>query len=301
MHARLVALALLAAACGQPASDVTPAPAATAASASVATPAAPAAAAAPVTADAPSAHPAPSTSPVDAPSADAAPSTSPIAATSRQLVTAVIADWQATTATLQRFRRDTGGPWHADGAPWTGVIGQGAAWGAGLHGDGPPSGQPGATKREGDGRTPAGAFALLATYGYAESLELAAALPYRASTPGLECVDDAASPHYTKILERTADTAWRSSERMRRRDELYRWVVEVAHNPRAVARAGSCIFLHVWRDARSPTVGCTAMPAAILRDLIGWFVRDHAPVYVLLPRAAYTDLAGAWGLPPLAP
>ncbi len=239
------------------------------------------------------------------PPVDASVASGPVPDASRQLVTAVVDRWDGTTATLRRYRRAPNQPWVADGPAWAGVVGSGAAWGAGLHGDGPPTGRRGARKAEGDGRSPAGVFALVRTYGYADTeptrADADAGLAYRTSTPALQCVDDAASTHYNQIVERTRDTesAWTSSERMRRTDELYRWVVEVAHNAAATPRGGSCIFLHVWRDAASPTVGCTAMPEPALRSLIGWLVRADQPTFVLLPRSEYIGLAPAWGLPPL--
>ena len=113
----------------------------------------------------------------------------------------------------------------------------------------------------------------------------------------MECVDDPTSHHYTQILARTADADWTSSEQMRRRDALYTWVIDIAHNPDATRGAGSCIFFHVWRDARSPTVGCTAMAEDKLVALLGTLAPAAAPVYVLLPRADYAALREAWGLP----
>jgi L,D-peptidoglycan transpeptidase YkuD (ErfK/YbiS/YcfS/YnhG family) len=82
---------------------------------------------------------------------------------------------------------------------------------------------------------------------------------------------------------------------MRDYGELYRWVVEVEHNPSAEPGAGSCIFLHVWGGEDSPTAGCTAMARGDLETLLAW-LRPGA-VYVLLTRAERDALATAWGLP----
>jgi L,D-peptidoglycan transpeptidase YkuD (ErfK/YbiS/YcfS/YnhG family) len=222
-----------------------------------------------------------------------------IPADAHQLITGVIADWDATRVTLQRWHRDDHG-WIADGAPWQGVIGKGAAWGSGLHGTGAPPGRTGATKREGDGKSPAGAFALRGAYGYAAKPPPGATLPYTHVTADWQCVDDPKSTHYTQIVDRSQLAVdWSSSEAMRRRDALYTWVVDIAHNRAAAPDAGSCIFFHVWRNARSPTVGCTAMPEPRLASLIA--ALDPHAVYVLLPRAEYAALATAWGLPALAP
>ena len=82
---------------------------------------------------------------------------------------------------------------------------------------------------------------------------------------------------------------------MRRKDELYKWVVELEHNPTATPGAGSCIFLHVWRGPKSATVGCTAMDETVLAELIEDL--DASAMYVLLPRAEYDALAAGWDLP----
>lgn len=227
----------------------------------------------------------------------AAAGASPIPIDTTQLIIGVIDDWDDTTVDLKRFQR-TQGSWVTDGEPWTGVIGAGAAWGAGLHGNGPVAGRKGPVKAEGDGRSPAGAFSLVASYGYGKTGPgTDANLPYTTATSKLECVDDPASAHYNQIVEATAQKDWKSSEDMKRSDELYEYVVEVGHNPAHTPKLGSCIFLHVWRDAESPTVGCTAMPAATLRGLLSWLTRDARPVYVLLPTDEYAALAPAWGLP----
>ena len=93
-------------------------------------------------------------------------------------------------------------------------------------------------------------------------------MPYDQSTD-LQCVDDAASDHYTQIVDRKQVASdWQSAEEMRRDDGLYEWVLDVAHNPDAKPGAGSCIFLHVWSGPESTTVGCTAMEKPRLEALL---------------------------------
>jgi D-alanyl-D-alanine dipeptidase len=219
-----------------------------------------------------------------------------IPAEAKELVTATVDDWGATRATLRRWRR-AGARWEPDGAPWPGVVGKsGAAWGVGLHGAGAPAGRAGPVKREGDGKSPAGAFALRGSYGYAKAPPAGTRFAYVQLDERWRCVDDPESAQYDRILDRTTVTPdWKSAEEMRRTDDLYTWVLEVAHNPARVPGAGSCIFLHVWRDERSVTVGCTAMDERRLSQLISTL--DPSAVLVLLPRAEYAALAAAWALP----
>jgi L,D-peptidoglycan transpeptidase YkuD (ErfK/YbiS/YcfS/YnhG family) len=214
----------------------------------------------------------------------------------RELVTVIVDDWDSTKATLQRWHRD-GSTWRKTGEPWPGVIGKsGAGWGVGLHGSGAPTGRSGPTKREGDGKSPAGVFALGSSYGYAKAPPAGTKLAYTALDDAWKCVDDPASRNYNRILDdRTVTVDWKSAEDMRRKDELYTWVVDVGHNPAHSPGAGSCIFLHVWRGTDSFTVGCTAMSEPKLAELISTL--DPTAVFVLLPRAEYTALAPAWRLP----
>ena len=183
----------------------------------------------------------------------------------QRLVTGIADDWSSTTATLQLWER-TDGPWHRVGESWPAVVGRN---GLARISD----------KREGDGKSPAGTFHLVAAYGYAD--HDATALPYTQST-GLECVDDPASPHYNEIVNGSARD-WSSSEQMRRDDVLYTHVVELDHNASHTPGRGSCIFLHVWGGADTTTSGCTAMPRDKLEALLR--VVDRETRYVLLPRA----------------
>jgi L,D-peptidoglycan transpeptidase YkuD (ErfK/YbiS/YcfS/YnhG family) len=174
------------------------------------------------------------------------------------------------------------------------VLGHGGmAWGLGLHGDGPTAKLEGPRKREGDGRSPAGVFELGLAFGRSDAL--ATALPYASETSTLRCVDDPGSAHYNQIVDAAqVDEDWRSAEPMRRYYEL---AITVEHNASDVPEAGSCIFLHAWRDAESPVTGCTAMAADELEQLAAWL--EPGAVLVALPRELQSELASAWRLPPL--
>ena len=208
-----------------------------------------------------------------------------------QLVTAIVDRWSSTHATLRLWSGRVG-KWEPIGESWPGVVGgTGVAWGD-------PEGRPGPIKREGDGKSPAGVFALRAVYGYATTPPAGTKLPYTPVDAAWHCVDDPRSTHYARILDaRTVTPDWKSAEDMRRTDELYTWVVDTAYNSLRVPSAGSCIFLHVWSGPASTTVGCTAMAEPQLAHLISVLDPNASPLYVLLPRAEYDALAGPWGLP----
>ncbi|MEO6772739.1 MAG: hypothetical protein ABI467_06915 [Kofleriaceae bacterium] len=225
----------------------------------------------------------------------------PIGPTTTQLVTAVPDEWDSTTATMRLWHREAGTDWQPVGAPWPVVIGaNGAAWGIGLHGNGPPAGHTGPAKLEGDQKSPAGSFLLGPSYGYAAAPPKGTKLPYTPTDDQIKCVDDPGSLHYGTIVNQLAvQPDWHSAENLRRPDALYTWVIDVAHNPSRVPGDGSCIFLHVWKDPHTPTVGCTAMAEPQVQSLLAELDPAQVPVFVLLPQREYASLAAAWGLPTL--
>jgi D-alanyl-D-alanine dipeptidase len=211
------------------------------------------------------------------------------------MVVVTTAGWDAVAGRSQRFERGARG-WKAVGAPVDVAVGRnGLGWGMGLH---PPQ-TGGPVKQEGDGKAPAGVFRITRLFGYAPEAEARGfKLPYLQATGTLECVDDAASAYYNRVLERAAAARvdWKSSEQMRRGDELYRWGAVVEHNaPKAKPGGGSCIFLHV--GGAQGTAGCTAMPEAALLEVLRWLDGEMKPVLVQLPRTEYERLRREWGLP----
>jgi D-alanyl-D-alanine dipeptidase len=143
-------------------------------------------------------------------------------------------------------------------------------------------------------------FVLTSAFGYSSAPPSGSKLGYQQVDKNWKCVDDPASRDYNKVLDaRTTTIDWNSAEEMRRDDDAYTWVVEIAHNASRTPSHGSCIFLHVWSGPDSHTVGCTAMDEPQLAALIGTLVPADDPAFVLLPRPEYDALAPAWNLPHL--
>jgi L,D-peptidoglycan transpeptidase YkuD (ErfK/YbiS/YcfS/YnhG family) len=227
--------------------------------------------------------------------------TSPLSR-SRQLLRVVSADWTACAGELERFERDDGNcEWRPLGLPMLVTLGRsGLAWGRGLHAE--VAGE-GMFKREGDGRAPAGIFAITALFGYAlpdSPFARAAKLPYLSAKPDLKAIDDPVSAHYNRIVDQSvlADPDWTSCEDMLHSDERYAVGAVVAHNAEPpVPGAGSCIFLHVWAGQGVPTAGCTAMALADMSEIANWLDASAAPLLVQLPQAEYAARRATWGLP----
>jgi len=219
----------------------------------------------------------------------------------RQCVVVVADNWNAKTGVLRAFERTSAtSGWTQRGKPVPVVLGKkGLAWGRGLTG---ADAQPGPRKVEGDNKVPAGIFRLGPAFGYA-SAGAAQWIKFRyvPSTVGMEAVDDPHSRYYNRLVDRrkVAHPDWQSSEQMRRRDVLYKWGIFVAHNPEAVPGAGSCIFMHIWKDPSTATVGCTAMPEPEMVRLLRWLDPAARPVLVQMPRANYPAFQASFGLPNL--
>jgi D-alanyl-D-alanine dipeptidase len=221
----------------------------------------------------------------------------PRLASSRQMVLVITPGWNDVRGELRRFERHAGGqPWRPVGEVGSIVVGKnGTAWD-------PLTSPvvPGPQKAEGDGRSPAGVFPLGRAFGFAPAAEAAwLKVPYLPVVEGIECVDDVSSAVYNQIVDRrqvrTPD--WTSSEKMRDVGEPYRWGVVVDYNTPAVAKRGSCIFLHIGGEGGTGTAGCTAMSPEALRAVMAWLDPDADPVLVQLPRAAYDRLRTEWSLP----
>lgn len=217
----------------------------------------------------------------------------------RQILVVTTPGWDSTSGWLRRFSRS--GPasrWQPVGEPIPIVVGRaGLGWGAdyrALARDAAP------VKHEGDGRSPAGAFPLGTTFGFAPRDSMAwVRMPYLPLASTTDCVDDTTSSHYNRLVDRAAvgRVDWASAEHMRTIDQ-YEIGVVVDYNaapPRP--GAGSCIFLHIWGGPGSTTTGCTAMPRDRLETVVRWLDRARHPALVQMPAEEYDRLRARWRLP----
>ena len=115
-----------------------------------------------------------------------------------------------------------------------------------------------ASKREGDGATPIGAFALREAFYRADRLvRPRSRLPLKPLRMADGWCDDPPDRNYNRHVRHpypaTAEQLWRD-------DHLYDVVVVVDHNkcPRVRGR-GSAVFLHVARPGMTPTAGCVGL------------------------------------------
>jgi L,D-peptidoglycan transpeptidase YkuD (ErfK/YbiS/YcfS/YnhG family) len=215
------------------------------------------------------------------------------------MVVVTTPDWDANHGMLRTFERSNGA-WREQGGPQPVMVGRnGSAWGLGLHSD-PPDGP---AKREGDGRSPAGVFAIGTAFGYANHVDTA--LPYTAMQVSHYCMDVSGSPLYNRIVDARQvgqSAVAGSTEPMRldlraAGDQRYRLGFVIEHNPQARRDAGSCIFAHLWKSPGDATAGCTAMDDTVMARLLDWLRPEKRPVFVLMPEAQYRRLQARWNLP----
>jgi L,D-peptidoglycan transpeptidase YkuD (ErfK/YbiS/YcfS/YnhG family) len=218
--------------------------------------------------------------------------------TSRQAVVVTTKDWNATQGTAQLFeRKSTNAKWQAVEKSFPVVIGK-----SGFALEETPDKQEKTDfplKKEGDGKSPAGVFALTSAFGSVAKPAFVQ-LPYTRLEEWTECVDDPKSFHYNKIVNRmqVGIFDWQSSEKMLEIGEQYDLGVFVAYNSNPVKKGdGSCIFLHIWKNAETATVGCTAMQRADMEKVLSWLDAGKNPALVQMPVEYYKSNQDKWKLP----
>ena len=221
-----------------------------------------------------------------------------------QAVIGIAEGWDSSRVTLSLVEKVPGGGWQRVLGPIPGRLGRnGLVWGLGLHRN--PRGC--VVKQEGDGRSPAGIYALGGLWTTNRTpVKHHPRIPEIRVGPRDLWVSDLSRPAlYNRHvrLDHPASTPWEKREQMRQTDYPHSIKLLIRHNTeetpgRPVPGAGSSIFFHIWRNGgNSPTAGCTSMPESSLRALIARLDPARHPVYILLPRSEYARLRRAWRLP----
>ena len=217
-------------------------------------------------------------------------------AESLQAVLVTTKDWNTTIGVARLYERKTQrDKWKAVGESFPIVVGRtGLAWSQ----DSAPE-RATEFKKEGDGKSPAGMFPLTFAFGSAVKPEQLT-FPYTRLEAQTECVDDVNSTHYNKVVgrQKVGNFDWKSSEKMLAVGPQYDLGVFVAYNSYPVVKGnGSCIFLHVWKDAATATAGCTAMERTNLERIVSWLEPAKNPYLVQLPEDEHNRYRKSWNLP----
>lgn len=123
-----------------------------------------------------------------------------------------------------------------------------------------------AAKREGDGKTPTGVFALRRGLCYVD--DLATAFPMEQYDENYMWVEEPESADYNTLVRDPLPDA-KGDKLWARRNTQYRYIVVVEYNTDPIVKgAGSAIFIHAWRSEGKPTAGCVGMAESDVRRLI---------------------------------
>jgi D-alanyl-D-alanine dipeptidase len=225
------------------------------------------------------------------------PAVKPAYESSLQAIVVTTDGWDVNRGNARLYeRKKTTDSWKAFGNDFPVVIGRS---GLGIDGSNTWSEEVAhLTKQEGDGRSPAGMFPLTFAFGKADTIT--SKLSYRKLEAQTECVDDVNSHHYNKVVGRlqVGIFDWKSSEKMAEITPEYDLGVFVGYNSYPVVKGfGSCIFLHIWKDANTPTSGCTAMAREDLERVMAWLDPKKNPYLIQMPKDVYVHYKSSWKLP----
>ncbi|WP_265658148.1 L,D-transpeptidase family protein [Francisella philomiragia] len=210
----------------------------------------------------------------------------------KQLIVVTTSNWQSVSGKLWFFEKDNQNNWLAKKLATTVVVGKnGIAWADSIY----QSLADADLKKEGDSKSPAGIFDIGKTFGFANIL----AVEYVQLKTGIECVDDSNSKYYNQIVNSDLidDKDWLSAENMSE-IAIYKYGVEILYNTNpAIAKKGSCIFMHIWKSPTTGTEGCTAMAEDDIRDIQSYLDMNKNPILVQLTQDIYKQVQDDWQLP----
>ena len=170
-----------------------------------------------------------------------------------------------TKAELHTFeRKSPADRWTKTGEPQSSVVGaRGIGWGhpylAFRRGSEP-------VKEEGDERTPAGIYRIGAMFGFAKDKRP----NYIHLTPGRQfCVEDTSSPYYGQIVSQSSVSENTLGQKMASEQQFRRGLF-IDYPPRPAFKAGSCIFVQVWRGEGVATSAHIGLPEESILRLQDW-------------------------------
>lgn len=211
-------------------------------------------------------------------------STTPqIPTSSQQLLLVTTQDWHTPKGWLQRYQRNgSGSDWQPVGKAIEVVVGEkGLAWRGDIE---PITENQDLIKSEGDMRTPIGVFRIGPAFGF-PSVVQNMQIPYQPLMESTICVDDSESRYYNQMIDagKITHPDWHSAERMHTIPQYELGAVIQYNTAKPIPKAGSCIFMHIWRSPTSGTHGCVAMEKENLRVVLTWLDPEKEPVIGIFP------------------
>ena len=180
----------------------------------------------------------------------------------RQVVAVTASGYGTSYATLTAFTRTASG-WRQTFGPWAARIG--------YRGFAPPQ-----QKREGDGRSPTGAFGFQFMFGVEPNPGVR--YSYRRALATSWWDDDPRSAGYNEWVDSRTGDPGRAPEAMRQVPS-YRYGVVIAFNVARRPGGGSAIFLHVAHTGA--TSGCVSLPEPELLAILRWLDPSRSPRIIM--------------------
>ncbi|HVV29865.1 MAG TPA: L,D-transpeptidase family protein [Mycobacteriales bacterium] len=181
----------------------------------------------------------------------------------RQVISVTADGYGTSYATFRAFTRTSAG-WTQTFGPWTARIGtRGFA--------------PAGAKKEGDGRTPTGAYGFQYFFGVQPNPGVRYA--YRVVTGSyIVWDDDPASPNYNLWVDTRTTDAGANPEPMYHLP-VYDYGAVIGYNTARTPGLGSAIFLH--QNGSGSTAGCVSLPQSELLAVLRWLDPSASPRIVL--------------------
>lgn len=234
-----------------------------------------------------------------------------------QMIVVKTKTWQDFSATVSLYEKNRPeSEWKQVKESFPAVVGKnGMGWGRGIYDHNEAINN--TFRQEGDKRAPAGIFDIGYAFGIApkeEAIkELDLKIPYTYLSDTMRCVGEGDSEYYNMVIDTDkVKKDWKddnNNERMRYegiRDEMaYKWGFFINHNVdsnpdpdmKRSNNAGSCIFMHMWKNKDTGTSGCTAVEEQSIKTVLRWLDKEKKPVIVQLPESEYQRLKDKWALP----
>ncbi len=204
--------------------------------------------------------------------------------------------WNTHLAKMWVFERED--LWTQVEGPIEVTLGRnGLAWGKGIHGV-PP--QNGPQRKEWDYRSPAGIYSIDSIFGFkpvahSDPFDL----PYTCLLGSMECVTDANSKHFNKIVDTDfIKRDWTDSVNLSS-DIVFEYGAVLGFNTKEPIdpKAGSGLFIHLWRAPGEPTAGCTGMAKKDIVRVLQRLRKEKRPLIVQLTYEDYRNYQELWKLP----
>ena len=235
---------------------------------------------------------------------------------SSQMILVKSENWQSVKASISLYEKDANNQWKKFGEDMPAVLGKnGLGWGRGLFSREDVKNN--TYRQEGDKRAPAGIFNIGEIFGIEEAKtaqkNLDLKMPYTYLTESTRCIGEGKSQYYNQIVDiNKVKKDWENdsnNEAMRyegiRDEQAYKWGININNNVdsnpdpdmKRDKNAGSCIFIHIWKNEDTGTSGCTAIQEKDIVKIIKWLDSSKNPLITQLPEAEYQRLKPKWNLP----